>query len=78
LKILALQGVFIVKIEKLQKVASLQKRFFLIPTASTNTLLVNNIYQIHHLLNESKKLIFVYNNAQKKYLIEKNYKNLIF
>jgi len=44
LKILALQGVFTVKIEKLQKVASLQKRFFLIPTTSTNTLLVNNIY----------------------------------
>jgi len=29
--------------------------------------LVNNIDQIHHLMNESKKLIFTYNSDRKEY-----------
>ena len=31
--------------------------------------LVNNIDQIHNLLNKSKKLSFVYNSDRKKYLL---------
>jgi len=30
--------------------------------------LVNNIDQIHHLMNEPKKLIFVYNSDRMKYI----------
>jgi hypothetical protein len=32
--------------------------------------LVNNIDQIHHLLNESKKLIFAYNSDRWEYNLE--------
>jgi len=31
--------------------------------------LVNNIHQIYHLLNKSKKFIFVYNNDRREYII---------